>query len=166
LAKSGYDSIFYANIQAISAHETAHVRLLTAAIQAAGFLPMVGCIYTFGITSIEAFVATANRFEGIGTSVYLGVAAQVANKQVLTAAVSILAVEVRRSSDLRASLKGRPFLQPNNDPLTRTRFTQWRMAYRLLSIRQSDIPGQSVPRPEYDNDRHHLYGVDYCCLDQ
>ena len=115
---AGYDKTFYKNIQAISAHETAHVQFLTAGLKAAGVKPVVECTYAFGITSVDAFVATASVLEGVGTSAYLGAAKQITNKGYLTAAGSILTIEARHSAYLRANLKQSPFPQSQDDPLT------------------------------------------------
>ncbi|KAK5690716.1 hypothetical protein LTR17_025864 [Elasticomyces elasticus] len=117
-ADAGFDATFYQNIQAISAHETGHVQFLTAALQGAGQKPTEECTYAFGVTSVAQFVATASILEGVGTSAYLGAAAQIANKGTLTAAGSILTVEARHSSYLRASLAQSPFPQPYDNPLT------------------------------------------------
>ncbi|KAK3074692.1 hypothetical protein LTR53_002699 [Teratosphaeriaceae sp. CCFEE 6253] len=117
-ATAGFDATFYQNIQSISAHETGHVSFLTAALKAAGSAPTVECTYAFGITSVAAFVATASVLEGVGTSAYLGAAAQIASKAILTAAGSILTIEARHSSYLRASLAQSPFPQPYDAPLT------------------------------------------------
>jgi len=117
-AAAGYDATFYQNMQAISAHETAHVRFLTTALQAAGYAPTQECTYAFGITSVAAFVATASVLEGVGTSAYLGATAQVANKAYLTAAGSILTVEARHNAYLRAAMNRSPFPQSQDDPLT------------------------------------------------
>jgi len=117
-AAAGFDSTFYQNIQAISAYETGHVQFLTAALQGAGSKPTEECTYAFGITSVAQFVATASILEGVGTSAYLGAAARIANKATLTAAGSILTIEARHSSYLRASLAQSPFPQPYDDPLT------------------------------------------------
>ncbi|KAK5715994.1 hypothetical protein LTR15_009819 [Elasticomyces elasticus] len=115
---AGFDATFYQNIQAISAHETGHVQFLTAALQGAGSKPTEECTYAFGVTSVLQFVATASILEGVGTSAYLGAAAQIANKGTLTAAGSILTIEARHSSYLRASLAQSPFPQPYDNPLT------------------------------------------------
>ncbi|KFX94552.1 hypothetical protein O988_06232 [Pseudogymnoascus sp. VKM F-3808] len=47
---------------------------LTTALTAAGASLVEECIYAFGITSIEIFVATASALEGVGVTAYLGVA--------------------------------------------------------------------------------------------
>ncbi|KAK5115411.1 hypothetical protein LTR85_009871 [Meristemomyces frigidus] len=117
-ASAGFDSTFYQNLQAISAHETAHVQYLTAVLQSLGEAPTEECTYAFGITTAAQFVATANIIEGIGTSAYLGAAKQITNKNILTAAGSILTIEARHNAYLRASLSQSPFPQSQDDPLT------------------------------------------------
>jgi len=57
-------------------------------------------------------------YAGIGVSGYLGAAADVASKMFLSASASVLTVEARHSSYLRAALGQTPFAYPFDNPLT------------------------------------------------
>ncbi|KAM0346682.1 hypothetical protein ACHAPU_005395 [Fusarium lateritium] len=117
-AAAGYDSTFYNNIKTVSEDETTHVDFLTKALKAAGVTPVQECTYSFGVTDVKTFLATASILEGVGVSAYLGAAADIMSKSYLTAAGSILTVEARHSSYIRAGLKQVPFPQPFDAPLT------------------------------------------------
>lgn len=115
---AGFDSTFYNNIKRVSSDETAHVGFLTKALTAAGVPPVAECTYNFGVTDVKTFITTASILEGVGVSAYLGAAADIMSKTYLTAAGSILTVEARHSSYIRAGLKQAPFAQPFDTPLS------------------------------------------------
>ena len=117
-AAAGFDATFYTNLKQVSTDETTHVAFLTAALTAAGATPVAECTYNFGALTPATFVATASILEGVGVSAYLGAAADIMSAAYLTAAGSILTVESRHSSYIRASLKESPFPSPFDVPLT------------------------------------------------
>jgi hypothetical protein len=114
-AAAGFDSTFYNNLQIVSADETTHVSFLTGAL---GSSAVAECIYNFPSTDPASFVALASVLEGVGVSAYLGAAASIMDPDYLTDAGSILTVEARHSSYIRASLDETPFPQPFDAPLT------------------------------------------------
>jgi len=117
-ADAGFDSTFYSNLKKVGQDETDHVNFLTSALSAAGATPVAACEYDFGYTDVKTFLATASILEGVGVSAYLGAAADIMSKTYLTAAGSILTVEARHSSYIRANLDQVPFAQPFDAPLS------------------------------------------------
>ncbi|OAR01624.1 hypothetical protein LLEC1_06796 [Akanthomyces lecanii] len=115
---AGFDSKVYNNLKTIASDEATHVDFLTKGLTAAGAQPVAACTYDFGYKDVKTFLATASILEGVGVSAYLGAAADIMSKTYLTAAGSILTVESRHSSYIRASLDQKPFPQPFDAPLS------------------------------------------------
>lgn len=117
-AKAGFDATFYGNLKTISSDEQTHVAFLTAALKGVGATPVKECTYNYGVADPKSFVMLSSILEGVGVSAYLGAAADIMSAEYLTAAGSILTVESRHSSYIRASLSESPFPSPFDVPLT------------------------------------------------
>ncbi|KAH8684583.1 ferritin-like domain-containing protein [Tricladium varicosporioides] len=111
---AGFQDPFYANLKEIYYDEQTHVSALADALGAAA---VHQAEYSFPSTDVKSFLALSSVLEGVGVSAYLGAAAEIANKAYLTVAGSILTVESRHSSYIRAALKQSPFPKPFDTPL-------------------------------------------------
>src|ERR1700759_4304315 len=61
---AGFTEDVYNNIQTVAADEATHVTFLTDALNAAGGKPVAECTYSFGVTDVKSFLATAAVLEG------------------------------------------------------------------------------------------------------
>ena len=77
--------------------------LLQGALAQAGIQPVQACQYNFGFTDAAGMVATAAVLENVGVSAYLGAAPLVSDGGILGTAGSILTVEARHQTFVRAA---------------------------------------------------------------
>jgi hypothetical protein len=135
---AGFSKEFYTNLLIISSDEATHVDFLQKGLTAAGAVPVKPCTYAFPVQTVEDFVTVSGILEGVGVSAYLGAAASIMEKLYLTAAGSILTVEARHSSYIRAANKLAPFAQPFDTPLT---FNEvFSLAVQFITSCPSDNP--------------------------
>lgn len=102
----------------IGEHEAAHVETLTSVINELGGEPVEEATYDFGYTDAGSFLALAQAIENLGVSAYDGAGAALENKDLLTAAGTIVAVEARHASYLNLVNGEIPFPGPVETPLS------------------------------------------------
>jgi hypothetical protein len=110
----GFDEVFYENLVQIYEDEKTHVDFLSTAL---GKKAIGEPTFSFPITDIHSFIGLSSVLEGVGVSAYLGAAPAIADKAYLTAAGSILTVEARHASYIRAWNGQKPFATPFDTPL-------------------------------------------------
>jgi hypothetical protein len=80
-------------------------------------MPVLEVTYKFPFTNPKNFIGLASVPEGVGVSTYLGAAAGIVYAPYLTVAGSILTIEARHSSYIRAALSESPFPKLFGTPL-------------------------------------------------
>ncbi|KAL9136053.1 MAG: hypothetical protein Q9175_002740 [Cornicularia normoerica] len=114
---AGFEGPFYTNLQAIYSDEQNHVAFFVLALLAAGIEPTNELKYEFPYTDVASFVGLASVIEGVSVSAYVGALSSIEDADYLTAFGSILGVEARQSSYIRAGLGEAAFSNPFETPL-------------------------------------------------
>jgi rubrerythrin len=112
--QAGFGDGFYANLKEIYSDEASHVDFLAGAL---GDQAIPKPMFSFPVHDAKSFVTLSSVLEGVGVSAYLGAAAVIADKKYVPIAGSILTVEARHSSYIRAVLNQLPFPKPYDTPL-------------------------------------------------
>ncbi|KAJ7910956.1 ferritin-like domain-containing protein [Mycena leptocephala] len=102
---AGFPEWVRGRFEQISDHEDTHVNFLSTALTTAGAQAVSPCEYNFPITDVTSFVALSAVLEAVGTTAYTGAAQFVNNKDYLTVAASILAVEARHEAWVNSAVK-------------------------------------------------------------
>ncbi|MDQ4044101.1 MAG: ferritin-like domain-containing protein [Chloroflexota bacterium] len=97
--------------------EAAHVATLTDVIGQLGGEPVAAAQYDFGVTDAASFLSTAMTLENLGVSAYDGAGQFLQNRDLLTAAGTIVAVEARHAAYLNLVNGVIPFPSAFEEPL-------------------------------------------------
>ena len=79
--------------------------------------PVAECEYNFNVTDPSVFVVTASLIESVSVSSYINLLSQLQGSAFLNVFSSVLAVEARHSSFIRAALGNSPFPSPYDTPI-------------------------------------------------
>ncbi len=101
----------------LASQEQTHVTALTTTLQQLNVTPVAPCDYNFNVTNPTIFVITAGLIESVSVSSYIGLLSNVTDAALQKVFTSILAVEARHSSFIRAALGDQPFPSPYDTPI-------------------------------------------------
>lgn len=102
--------------------------------------------FSFPITDIHSFLGLSAVLEGVGVSAYLGAAPAIADKAYLTAAGSILTVEARHASYIRAAINQKPFPNPFDTPLDFNQVFSLAAQFVTAFAPGTDLPFKAFPK--------------------
>jgi len=115
---AGYGSNVGDRLKSIEVHEVAHVEALVTTIEALGGTPVVELMYSFGVTDVDSYLATAQVLENLGTGAYTGAAQFLIDEDdLLTAALTIHGIEARHASYLNLVNGDVPFPEAFETPI-------------------------------------------------
>lgn len=113
-----------ARIEAIGAHEQAHVDTLTQVIEDLGGDPVEAGCYEFGYESPSDFLNVARVLENTGVSAYTGAIHFLDADKLATAGATIATVEARHASYLNSITGTNPFPRAFDQAKTREEITE------------------------------------------
>jgi ferritin-like protein len=94
--------------KAFGEQEHDHVEALTATIKKLGGTPVKKPTFVFPVTNQASFLALASTLENTGVGAYNGAAPSLTNKEVLTAAGSIVQIEARHAAAINLLISRSP----------------------------------------------------------
>jgi len=115
----GFQASVRDRLSDIADHEAAHVEALTATIEELDGEPVAEAEYDFGYDDLASFLEVAQVLEDTGVGAYQGAAQYLIEEdELLTAALTIHAVEARHASYLALLNENNPFPEAFNPTLT------------------------------------------------
>ncbi|WP_284014359.1 ferritin-like domain-containing protein [Halobaculum litoreum] len=99
----------YGFVETVGEHESAHVEVLTGAVEELGGDPAQPASYDFGVESVGDALALGQVLENTGVAAYAGAAPSIENPDLLAAALSIHSVEARHAAYLNELNGDSPF---------------------------------------------------------
>ncbi|KAL9094190.1 MAG: hypothetical protein Q9165_003605 [Trypethelium subeluteriae] len=108
---AGFPTGFRENVCVIAGHEQVHADTIASILEANGVTPLPACTYAFPQSvDPKSFVSLANMITTVGIGAYLGGSELLSDNPTLEeASASILTVEARHDSYLRAGIGASPF---------------------------------------------------------
>ncbi|KAL6715095.1 hypothetical protein ACLMJK_007356 [Lecanora helva] len=116
-AEAGFNADFYTNLTAVAAQQHTHVTSLTKTLTQLNVTPVEECVYNFNGTSPRVFVQDASLIEAVSVSSYITLLVNLSGSAYQRLFASVLAVEARHASFIRAALGEQPFPSPYDTPL-------------------------------------------------